>query len=162
LALLTLTGTGCLKREDPKSYANKVRNQEDAAAAFRDMGVKLTEKKYPPYGKGWVLNLSGKPISDDVFDRMQRLGNVTDLDLSKTNLTDEQMARLADPAVGGILVNLDVSNTAVTDAGLEKLTNLRFLKSLNLTGTKVTPAAVERFKKSRANTAWFKSPNIRL
>ena len=49
-----------------------------------------------------------------------------------------------------LCLNIDLSNTAITDAGFQKLETLRFLNNLNLTGTKVSRAAVDAFKKKRA------------
>ena len=54
-------------------------------------------------------------------------------------------------------VRLDLSNTAVTDAGLEKLVNVPLLLNLRLAGTRVTPAGVERFKTQHLANAEDKS-----
>ena len=63
-------------------------------------------------------------------------------------------------------MKVDLSHTAITDAGLEKLTNMALLRDLNLSGTKVTPAAIQSFKEARQNDpkimALFKNPTVRL
>ena len=47
------------------------------------------------------------------------------------------------------LYRLNLSDTAVTDAGLQKLEGLPFLINLTVRGTKVTPGGVERYKAAR-------------
>jgi hypothetical protein len=64
------------------------------------------------------------------------------------------------------VMKLDLSHTAVTDAGLDKLVNVILLGDLNLTGTKVTPAGAERLKKRRQNDRripqMFKTTKVHL
>src|SRR4029077_19745918 len=109
---------------------------------------------------------SGKQISDETFVTIKKLEHITELNLSKTNVTDAEMERLNEPERGRFFLKLNLSSTAVTNAGLEKLSDLNLLMELNLIGTKVTPAAVERFKKDRAKNPnlmpLFKSPTIKL
>ena len=62
--------------------------------------------------------LSAK-ITNDVFNHLKTLKRVTELDVSKSSITDEQVAKLSEQDVGTMLVKLDLSNTAVTDAGVE-------------------------------------------
>jgi hypothetical protein len=50
----------------------------------------------------------------------------------------------------------------VTDAGLEKLTNLNVCFDLYLAGTKVTPAGVESFKQQRLARPSTKTKNIKV
>jgi hypothetical protein len=91
--------------------------------------------------------LSGAQITDDTFQKLKELQQVTELDLSESSIADGQMDQLNE--VASTLIRLDLSKTAVTDVGLEKLTNLNGCLNLNLAGTKVTPARVEQFKKER-------------
>ena len=49
-----------------------------------------------------------------------------------------------------------MSRTAVTDAGLDSLKDMKSLKSVYLIGTKVTPQAVEKFKKTLPGVAVYK------
>ncbi len=46
----------------------------------------------------------------------------------------------------GYLDELDLSDTLVTDQGLAELGNCRYLKKLNLQGTKVTAAGAESLR----------------
>jgi len=137
----------------PSDYAKMPQREEGAADYIRNRGGKLAKKSYPQ-GQAWTVDLHGATIDDELFTRLKELVRITELNLSKTNLTDEQMARINDDT-GSLILKLDVSNTAVSDAGLDKLTGLPILTNLNLSGTKVTAAGVDRFRKSRQS-----NPNV--
>src|SRR5262249_59111150 len=98
--------------------------------------------------------------------QVKKLGNIGELNLSKSTLSDDHMALFQELGLGTLVNKLDLSHTAVSDAGFEKLDNLRLLGELNLTGTKVTPAAVERFRQKRQSDARilpaFRNPKIQL
>jgi hypothetical protein len=121
--------------------------EQDCVNALREQGATIEEKKYPPYGNGFVVNLSGAQITDTTFKHLACLKRVADLNLSKSSITDAQMAQLND--VPCYLTKLDLSNTTVTDEGLDKMTHLYVLMNLNLAGTKVTPEAVKRLQTRR-------------
>jgi hypothetical protein len=165
VVLLLLSSPGCGKRGGPSDYVLMKMKQQDAANALRDKGVKLAEV-HRPEGDSWSVNMSGMEVTDNLLEGLKDLGYVTELDLSKTNVTDGHLARINQPEVGSLLLKLDLSKTAVTDVGLDQLTNLLILSELNLAGTKVTPAGVERFKNNRLNDkkimVMFKSPKIKL
>jgi hypothetical protein len=155
---------GCSNKEEGKSFQEMVQSKDDAVAALKQKGARFSEESYPHFTKEktWAIDLSGQQVTDEVFDLMKKVGYITNLNLSKTNVTDAQMARVNEQGIGNYLVKLDLSNTALTDAGLAKLDNLYVIRQLNLSGSKVTPAAVEQFKTTRANNpkvpAQFKSP----
>ncbi|MDB6070767.1 MAG: hypothetical protein JWL81_1938 [Verrucomicrobiales bacterium] len=66
-------------------------------------------------------------------------GNITELDLSDTKITDEALATIAKfPR----LVWLNLNNTAVTDAGVAHLKSLTNLSYLNLHSTNVSDTAL--------------------
>lgn len=107
-------------------------------------------------GPMWLRRIVGK-------EGMELLEDVSCVDLSRTRVTDKDLARLAwlapseeldphDPAsVGGALLveryrgveRLNLGNTQVTDAGLKHLRRLKNLKQLNLHGTQITDAGLE-------------------
>jgi hypothetical protein len=165
LSLALLLAAGCTRRDRTDYNEQEQQKQQQAAAAAEDAGIKAVRKQYPQ-GQAWAVNLRGKQITDATFDRLKQLDHITELDLSRTNVGDAQMAQVNE--VGGLLLKLDLGNTAVTDAGLGQLTNLLVLGDLNLAGTKVTAAGVAAFKKSRANDPRIKNlrvgvaPTIRL
>jgi hypothetical protein len=88
-----------------------------------------------------VLKLSGNHILR-IFPSVPTWNPIQELDLSQTNADDNLLASLPIGLVN--LRNLDLSGTRVTDRGLDSLKHLDGLMILNLTNTKVTPAAVDR------------------
>ena len=69
---------------------------------------------------------------------------VTDVDLSSTSTSDEQLAVLAE--LSGLEV-LDLSGTRITDAGLVQLEGLTNLKKLSLKGTTVTDEGIGQLQR---------------
>jgi hypothetical protein len=152
---------GCKK--DTVSLAEREKMQQaDFANSLQQQGGTVKEKSYPPYGNGYEVKLSGARITDDTFKDLKGLQRVAELDLSKSSITDDQMGRLNEIAT--LLVKLDLSNTAVTDAGLVQLKHVPVLFNLNLAGTKVTPAGVARFQKQRLENPFIKvkQTNVKL
>lgn len=91
----------------------------------------------------WVqanFRLAGDKIKNDHLAPLKDIPNLTDLDLSKTGISDEGLAHIS-----GLknLTRLNLNNTAVTDAGLAHLAGLTNLTYLNLYGTSVTDKGVE-------------------
>ena len=162
-ALLVLSGCG--PKDGLSDNDRRMLALQQGAEGLRSLGAKVEERTYS-VGNAWAVSLSGMTISDDLLRQVKQLGNISELDLSKTTLTDDHMPLFNELGLGTLATKLDLSHTALTDAGFEKLDNLRFLSQLNLTSTKVTPAAVERFKKKRQNDArilpLFKNPTVRL
>ncbi len=146
LALALLLTAGCKRRDITNYQALEKQRQEQAGAEAQGMGIKAVRKSYPQ-GQAWVIDLSGKQLTDATFDQLKKFDHISELNLSKTNITDAQMARVNE--IGAVLLKLDLSDTAVSDAGLEQLKSPLVLTQLNLTGTKVTPAGVAAFKQSR-------------
>ena len=140
---------GCGKQNGGESdYDKMARAKQGVADSLASSGAKVQEKQYP-VGKGWVVSLRGLTVTDDLLREVKQLGNIAELDLSKSTVTDEHLALMHELGLHALLAKLDLSNTAVTDAALQKLDGCIFLSELNLTGTKVTAAAVEQFKKAR-------------
>jgi len=144
LALLAAL-PGCGKEQ---GSAQEAKQKEAIVNSLREQNVAVTPKSYPPFGNGYVVDLSGAQVTDGTFAKLKELQRVTELDLSKSSITDAQMDKVNQIAF--VLLRLNLSHTAVTDAGLEKLTDLNKCMHLNLVGTKVTREAVERFKQQHA------------
>jgi hypothetical protein len=147
-ALVALSGCGSsdgLSDNDRRMLAIK-----NGAEGLRAQGAKLQEKQYS-VGTGWVVDLRGLTVTDEMLRQVKSIGNIAELDLSKTGVTDDHLKLMHEIGLHVLLARLDLShNQAVTDAGLEHLDGCIFLMELNLTGTKVTPAAADRFKRNRA------------
>ena len=169
LAVFVVMPAGCKGRDDELShFQKKEQEKEEAMEALRAKGAKFADESYPAYSeteKGLAINLSGGQISDEDFGHMTKLGRkITNLNLSKSNVSNAHLARINELGIGNLLVKLDLSHTAVSDEGLASLENLFVLRVLNVSGTKVTPAGIQRMRDARvANPlikAEFKSPTI--
>lgn len=164
LVAVVFTPTSCGGSGGPSDYDRMVEAQKAAESAAGSQGAKYTLKKYP-VGEAYVVDLKGMTITDDLLRQIQTMGKVSELDLSKSTVTDEQLGLINDLGLGVFLFKLDLSHTGVTDAGLAKLGGGGlFLSEVNLVGTKVTPAAVAEFKKKRATNpnARVKSTTVKL
>lgn len=148
LGLAVFGLSGCGKGDGLSDYDRMVQGQKGSAATLSSAGAKLQEKQYP-LGKAWIVDLSGAEISDDLLKQVKQLGNVADLNLSKTNVTDSHLKVMHDLGLHVLLNRLDLSRTSVTDAGLDHLEGCIFLATLNAKGSKVTPGGAERFKAKR-------------
>jgi hypothetical protein len=114
---------------------------------IQGQGVKLKEKNLdvPAY----AVDMRGMTVTDELIDQLGELQNITELDLSKSTITDEQLGKLYSTNLCVRCFKLDLSHTGITDAGLDKMANLGVLSELNVAGTKVTKAGTERLKKRK-------------
>ena|SRR5579871_2361528 len=88
-----------------------------------------------------------RETSDEDLPMVARLTTLEYLDLTHSAITDAgliHLKRLLD------LQKLDISYTAVTDAGLAQLAEFKKLNVLDVRGTRVTRAAVAKLKRERA------------
>jgi hypothetical protein len=105
--------------------------------------------------EGWSVSLSGAQITDDLIDAIHAMADkkfVLKIDLSKSTVTDKQLAALDEHMVLRGTVMLDLSDTAITDAGIDQVEHVHALSELNLTGTRVTKEAVDRLKKRQSTS----------
>jgi hypothetical protein len=159
-AALAVIVPACSKPYDGVSDADREMQAKQAATeAAKSSGLKMTEKTYPQ-GKGWVVGMKGMTVTEDHFKQLKDAGHVAELDLSKSTITDELLGRMRELGAAATLYKLDLSDTAVTDAGLQKLEGLPFLIVLNVRGTKVTQAGADRYKASRKGNPQI-GPNFR-
>lgn len=148
LGLFFLVGCGS---GNEKSVTEQLQDlQQPRIERLQSAGAKMTKKQYPQ-GEAWSIDLRGMTITNELLDDLTYAGNITELNFSKSTITDEQLAKINDKKIGGFILMLDVSNTSVTDNGLNNLKDLGLLTTLNVSGTKVTAAAVDKFKKERAS-----------
>jgi hypothetical protein len=161
-AVAALLAAGCARRSE-SHYARVQLSRQAVMDGLTGKGAKLELKTYPQ-GSAYAVTMTGLTVTDEMLEQLPALGNITELNLSKSTVTDAHMDQIN--KVSGLwLLRLDLSHTAVTDAGFEKLTGA-FLTNLNLAGTKVTPAAVDRFKKKRLTEPGimdaFRKPAVQL
>src|SRR6266542_3614813 len=136
LILLTIA-LGCGGGDGPSDYERAKKTQTDAVAALQQVGGKVVEFRHPK-GDAWKVQLPGVQFTDETFAHLQALGRIAGLNLSKSSVTDADMPKINE--IGKLFLELDLSYTAVTDAGLDALTDLYVLGDLNLVGSKATPA----------------------
>jgi hypothetical protein len=162
-ALVALAGCG--KKGGPSDNDLRLQGIQDAATDLKSKGAKIEDRTYQ-IGHAKAVNLSGMEVNEQVLRQVKSLGNISELNLSKTTFSDEHMALFQELELGTFAVKLDFSHTALTDAGFEKLNNLRFLSNLNLTGTKVSRKAVDAFKKKRQDDTgvnpMFRNPTVQM
>jgi hypothetical protein len=147
--LAMLATLGCGPKDGLSDFERAQQKKDSAEEAIRKMGGEVTRGRYFQW-EGIAIKLKGAQVTDDPVRCLKTLGRVAELDLSRSSITDDQLAKLNEQDVGTVILKLDLSQTAVTDAGLEKLTDLYVLQNLKLVGTKVTQAGAERFKQQRA------------
>jgi hypothetical protein len=164
LAVLPMLGCNRSAEEAYREVKEKAKAQGNAVQALRDQGAKLEEKAYLRSQKAWAVDLSGQQVSDETFDLLKKIHPIAELNFSKTNFSDALTDKLNDPDVCATILKLNLSNTGLADAGLEKLTHLFALQELVLTGTQVTAAGVDKFRQTRTSNAkipaLFRSPKI--
>ncbi len=149
------------------------------------VGIKLGMGGQPAAPGGGNCRLTGGlQISDLGVAKLARLKNLKRLDISGARLSPEgvqllqslPLERLSlwaceslDDAVADVLAgmptlaHLDLSYTQIGDGGLRRLAALPNLKHLYLSETRVTPEAVESFRKQRPSTfvSWARRPEPR-
>lgn len=127
-------------------FEQRKQRLENAEADLKAKGGTIVKKSYPQ-GDAFAVDMSKITIDDDVLQRIRSLGRITELNLSGSTITDEQLTSLAVPETLGFLLKLDVSDTAITDTGLVATAPLPLLSDVNVKGSKVTDAGIAEFKK---------------
>ncbi|HJT36449.1 MAG TPA: hypothetical protein VJ783_30785 [Pirellulales bacterium] len=116
----------------------------DVAAQWRERGVHIV---YDDDGHVTSAQCKGKSLSDDELRSIVALGNLESLDLRGISIGNRQLALLA-PLTN--LRSLTLSHTPATDSDLELLAQFNpQLDFLDLTGTAVTDAGMEHLKQLR-------------
>jgi hypothetical protein len=70
------------------------------------------------------VDLSGATIDGGILKQVPKLGRFSELELSGSTITDEQLAQLVDSGGLGWVVRIDVSDTQISDTGLRRLAAL--------------------------------------
>ncbi|MGQ0637049.1 MAG: hypothetical protein ACT4QC_20760 [Planctomycetaceae bacterium] len=145
-------------------YNELAKTQTDARGTLEAQGAKISSKFLPVVGESLVIDLSGsKSITDGTFEALRQTGRIiSELDLSNTNVNDSQLAILNDKELSGGLARLNLSDTEITDKGLENITLMGFLGELNLKNSKVTSDGIKSFLKARAENPAVQSKRPRI
>lgn len=95
-----------------------------------------------------ILNVCGCPITASVFDKIKTLPpRIGLVGLSATGANDHTVARIADLCPN--IVELQLSNTAVTDASVPVIKKWKNLNTLYLSHTKVTDKGARQLAEMR-------------
>jgi hypothetical protein len=147
-ALLTICGCGMFGG-GVSDFERQRQSQEGCIELLKEQGAKFEQKTYTQ-GVAWAIDLSGMDITDQTLELLGKVGRITELNFTGSSISDDQLAELNDNVeVTAVLRKLDLSKTGITDAGIAAMTKYGFLADLNLTGTEVTAAAIDSFKKAR-------------
>ena len=110
--------------------------EPDARKALEDLGALVVLNSSRKHA--FSLNLGMPKVRDNLDVAVKHLPNLVYLEnlaLSKTTITDEQMANVAGLSY---LTSLRLGSTAVTDVGLRHITGLGNLRALYLGNTNIT------------------------
>lgn len=161
VALLLFCGCGP-DPNGPGSYQAVMNAQTEVQEHLKSQGVEFEQKQYPPYGSAWVVDLSGKPLTPELWTALKGLGTISELNLSGTTFGDADVPTLNE--LSGFLINLNASGTALTDQGLAQL-DAPHLRQLDVSNTKVTAEGVSSFQKARKQnpkiTQGFKNVQVK-
>lgn len=104
------------------------------------------------------LNISGSKVTSAGLKSLERLPQLERLNVWNCKKLDDSAG--SELATFAHLKELDLSYTGVGDATLKTLAGIPGLKLLYLTDTKVTPEAVEAFRKGKPGTlvSWARRP----
>lgn len=120
--------------------ADKRRQQHQAYAKLTQLGGVFG---WDGRDKYYGVNLRHRDIGDEEAAQLEFFGDLQNLDLGATRISDAGVAHL-----GGLhkLESLYLSDTQVGDEGLAYLRDLRRIRALQLSGTKVTDAGLEHLR----------------
>ena len=130
-----------------------------------------------------TLDIGGAIVSDVGMKAITPMINLQTLDLSRMEITSRglepltklpklrklnlwQSTRIDDQAASYLLAmksleEVDLGDTSISDATLDQLEAMNRLKVLLVSGTKVTPERVERFRKARPDCRVMWSPKFK-
>ncbi len=135
----------------PSDRDQRIEAQKNTATAITGLGGRITPKSFPQ-GNASAVDLSGVQVTDKLIDELGKLGPVCELNLSKSTVTDDQLGKMTKLSIPTFVIKMDLSQTGITDAGLDQLDNMIVLSDMNLTGSKCTAAGVAKLK-ARRNAA---------
>lgn len=152
VALAALSAPGCSNYSGPSEYEQQKSEKDEFVKMVADLGGHAEEKHFQQTGVdrvAWVIDLHGAAINEELVQTLiQRAKTeyIAELNFRGSTLTDDQLAQLDAGRIGISLVKLDLSNTGITDRGLDQVNGMTLMMELKLSGSGVTKAAAERFK----------------
>jgi len=129
-------------------FASIQKANEEAEAAIRSLG-KLDRKNYGALGSGWSVKLPKAQFDEKLIEHLARLDRVTEFHVPGAAITDAQMQQVLTSSIGVFFNDVDVSDTGLSDAGVEALPNCKWLQKVNIKGTKISDSFLNDMKKKR-------------
>lgn len=160
LLFMTIAGCGGYGPDSPGSLQAVTKARQDAESGLKAAGAKMEMKDYG-IGKAWIIDLSGVTMTDEVIDQIVQLPYLSELNVSGTEITDEQLQRVFSEK-GYFLLKLNVSKTAITDTGIAGVVDLRHLEELDVTGSQVSVARIEAILKERESNVDTRTKKVKL
>ena len=132
-------------------------SDQEISEAKRTLSEKIGGLLIPTFSGSKTLSFNALNVIDSFGDEQASAlkplsGNLEELNLARTQITDQGLEALADMAQ---LKRLHLENTAITDAGLDHLGSLEKLEYLNLYGTKVTDEGIRKIMNLPALTRLY-------
>lgn len=168
-AVMAAAITGCSSYSSVSSYEQAQGQKKSFVNTVTSAGGKVELKHYSVAGvsgDAWNLSMANAKVPDDVITLMAGTSYLAEADFSKSSITDAQLLKMDELQLLQVTMNLDLSDTAITDEAFTKIKGMRAVSKIKLKGSKVTPAGVAAFKKAYlANPETivvFKKPTIEL
>lgn len=148
---LAMIVSGCGLSGGGKSEFEKYQQKENgfiqAVSAAGGKAAKETHTMFGVSKMGWVIDLSGAQITDALIAQIieaAKFDPIFGMNFSNSKLTNAQLAKLDAGKALERTVQLDLSETAITSEGLDRLSDLLWISVLNLKGSKVTKESGEK------------------
>ncbi|MBL8851187.1 MAG: hypothetical protein JNG89_16015 [Planctomycetaceae bacterium] len=138
---------GCRPSAPANEYQQLVETLKSSEDRLNAVG-KIERKTYPP-GSAWSIDLHGATIDDQIIQDIVSLDLVSELLLGGATITDAQLQTLLTSDRTGYLNVLDISKTAITDAGVAGVADKKYLQTLNVQGSQVSEAFAAKLNSDR-------------
>jgi hypothetical protein len=168
-SLILALVTGCSSYSAVSDYERLQEQKKSFEETVASAGGKMEKKNYKVANRensAWNMNFANAKITDGLIDSMVGMGYIGEVDFSRSSITDAQLLKMDELNLLQFTMNLDLSNTEITDESFSKLKGLRAVKTVKLKGSKVTKAGADAFKQAylaNQNTIpLFKKPVIEL
>ncbi|MGE0379138.1 MAG: hypothetical protein AB7I48_18200 [Planctomycetaceae bacterium] len=165
--------SGCFGGTSENTYENYRARKTAFLDIVKQLGGSAQEERFSLAGyegTAWKIDLSGAKFEPELgmelLAGIDEAGYIAAINFSGSSLLDEHLLKFDADGSSFVVMDLDLSNTAVTDASIDKLENFMALRNVKLSGTKVSKAAVDRWLNRRRQIkeipAMFLNPKITM
>lgn len=149
-SVLAIILSGCGGYNGPSEYDKLKQKEQGFAGIIAAAGGSAVKEGKAMHGfqmTGWSIDLANADINETLIAKIIEVAQndpVFQLNFSGSNITNEQLEELDSGSVLQKTVDLNLSKTSITDAGLDTLNNLFCLTTLNLKESGATAAGAKR------------------